>query len=120
LNNSSGEGTWQLVDNKEQTLAGWNWVDATDAGLGNAVIFNTETDNRGYFELTATVTANASGVARIDLRLPQMLSDGSAQDKWHLDGYALTAVPEPGTYGIAFGLGLGFLIALRRRKMAQA
>jgi hypothetical protein len=103
--------TWSLIDTKGAGLI--NWVD-NSSGVGNPMSVPLNGDTRFFTELPMTLVADGTGVARIDVRLPQLLSDLSAQDKFNLDGYAL-AIPEPATAGLA-GLAAAALLILRRRR----
>jgi hypothetical protein len=70
--------------------------------------------------LNGVVTADGSGVARIDLQLPATLQGSMLtpqnNDRFHMDGYALHVIPEPGVVAV-LGVGLsGLVIMLRRRR----
>lgn len=110
-----GGTTWSLIDNRGANTNMINWVD-NSSGLGSPLAGIGTGDTRFWMEIPGTVITDESGVARIDIRLPQLLSNGSAQDKFNLDGYALSTspVPEPTTCAL---VGLGLLaFAVRRRK----
>jgi hypothetical protein len=106
-----GGTTYTMVDNFNPGLT---FVDNSNAGVGIDLGGRQAADARAFVELPVTVTANGSGVARIDLRLPATVSTGGAQDRFNIDGYALQAVPEPGS--VALGMvGAAALLALKRR-----
>jgi len=69
------------------------------------------TGDTRFFSWLPAVTTDASGVARIDVRVPQYLQDGSLQDRFNLDGYAVQ-IPEPSLLALA---ATALLIFRRRR-----
>ena len=84
-----GGGTWTMVDNKDWDII--TWVDAS-SGVGEPLAEQTPSgDTRFYFLLPGKAVADGEGKVRIDLQLPVSLSDGSAQDKFNIDGYAVKA-----------------------------
>jgi len=106
-------GFWHKVDNKDSFYS-ITWVDNGNAGLGNVLPTTLAGDTRGYVQLGGAVVADALGVARIDVRLPQFLANGQAQDRFNIDGFAL-AVPEPASMALA-GMGAAALLIFRRRR----
>jgi hypothetical protein len=90
----------------------YTWVDNSST-LG-AVLPVPGTGDTRFFSWLPSVTTDANGVARIDVRLPQYLSDNTLQDRFVLDGYAV-AIPEPSICVLA-GLSIAALLTLRRRK----
>ena len=101
--------TWSDVDSH---MAGsYTWVD-NSSPLGNVLPAPGSGDTRFCTYLPALMT-DASGVARIDVRIPQYLADGSLQDRFILDGYAVQ-IPEPSILALA-GLSIVALLTLRRR-----
>jgi len=102
--------TWEHVDTSDDVLGRLVWVDnSTDLGTP---LEGPNGDTRFYVVLMNKVTSDASGNVRIDVRLPELLSDGRVQDRFVLDGYAL-AVPEPTSLSL---LTLGGLLALGLRR----
>ena len=87
------------------------------SGVGTDVVLTAKPsgDTRGYQETSLFVLSDASGVARVDWIIPQFISDGTAQDRWHIDGVALTTVPEPTSMALA-GIGAAAMLIFRRRK----
>ena len=102
--------TWSDVDSH---MAGsYTWVD-NSSGLG-AVLPVPGTGDTRFFSWLPSVTTDANGVARIDVRIPQYLSDNTLQDRFILDGYAV-AIPEPSILALA-GLSIVAFLTLRRRR----
>ena len=104
-----GGSTWWDVDS--HIGGSYTWVD-NSSPLGNVLPAPGSGDTRFCTYLPALMT-DASGVARIDVRIPQYLADGSLQDRFILDGYAV-AIPEPSILALA-GLSIVALLTLRRR-----
>ncbi len=102
--------TWVDVDS--HMVGSYTWVDNLNGGIGNVLPAPGTGDTR-FFSYLPSVTTDANGVARIDIRIPQLLSDNSAQDRFILDGYAVS-IPEPSILALA-GLGIVALLTLRRR-----
>ena len=90
----------------------YTWVD-NSSPLGIELAVPGAGDTR-FFSWLPSVTTDASGVARIDIRIPQYLSDGSLQDRFILDGYAVQ-IPEPSVLALA-GIGVVVFLSLRRRR----
>ncbi|GEM_PF-890269 len=85
-----GGQTWTMVDNKDWSIL--TWVD-NSTELGEAFADQTPSgDTRFYIQLPGVMTADAGGIGRIDLRLPESISNGTSQDKFNIDGYALREV----------------------------
>lgn len=107
-----GGATWQLADTR-----GGGTVQVVDNSSGVGVDLAaplTGGDFRGYILLSSTLTTDGAGNGQVNIRLPQLLTDGSNQDRFHLDGFAF-AVPEPTTLALA-GLGAAALLIFRRRQ----
>ncbi len=102
--------TWLDVDSH---IAGsFTWVD-NSSGVGTVLPAPGTGDTRFFTRLPVTVITDASGVARIDIRIPELLSDNTLQDRFVLDGYAVM-IPEPSFLALA-GLGIFALLTWRRR-----
>lgn len=88
-----GGSTWTLVDNKDWSLL--TWV-GNSTELGVPLADQTPSgDTRFYIQLPGELLTDADGMGRVDLRLPEFISDGAAQDKFNIDGYAFLPVSEP-------------------------
>jgi hypothetical protein len=101
----NGGSSWTLVDNKDWNLL--TWVDNASE-LGTALDpQQPDGDTRFYTELPGVLVADGSGNARVDLRLPASISDGSAQDKFNIDGYAFQETDEvPSVSGGITGISI--------------
>lgn len=102
--------SWSLIDNRGSF---YQFVDASDNGVG-AVLDGPNGDTRMRALLPGLGVADANGELNIYMRLPEFLSDGSQNDRWVLDGFALQ-VPEPATFSL-LGLGMAALLIFRRRR----
>ena len=116
--------TWTMVDTVgSPTIGPIQWVDTSGGGVGALINVDVDHpngqpnsgDTRFRTGIGYTVATDGSGQARIDVSIPNNLTGGLLQDRFNLDGYALTIVPEPVTYGIV-GLGLAALAISRRRR----
>lgn len=110
----NGGSTYSTVDNKGANVI--HWVDNSTA-LGAAITPDTKADTRFWSWVPGTAMSDGSGNLDIYVQIPAMLSDGEANDRFVLDGFALTAgvVPEPTTLALA-GLGATMLMLIRRRR----
>ena len=88
----NGGASWSVVDNKDWNLL--TWVDnATE--LGTALDPQApDGDTRFFTVLPGVLVTDASGNGRVDLRLPESISNGTAQDKFNIDGYAFQETDE--------------------------
>ena len=108
--------TWFDVDShipSGQYIGGYTWVDNLNGGVGNVLPAPGTGDTR-FFSWLPAVTTDANGVVRIDVRIPQYLSDNTLQDRFVLDGYAVQ-IPEPSSLALA-GLGIAAFLFFRRRR----
>lgn len=90
-----GGANWTLVDNKDWSIL--TWVD-NSTELGEPIADQQPSgDTRFYVQLPGLMVADAEGVGRIDLRLPESISNGTSQDKFNIDGYAFfpSGTPAP-------------------------
>ena len=102
--------TWWDVDSH---MAGsYTWVD-NSSDVGTVLPAPGTGDTRFFTQLLVPVMTDASGGARIDIRIPQYLSDNTLQDRFIIDGYAVM-IPEPSFLALA-GLSIVALLTLRRR-----
>lgn len=110
----NGGSTWTIVDN-HGSLGPITWVNnSTELGVEQPTV--NAGDTRGYSVLPVTLVTDISGVGRVDVRIPALLSDATATDRMNLDGYALMVVPEPATATL-MGISLtGLLMLMRRRR----
>ena len=107
-----GGNTYSLVDNRGGS--GINWVDnSTDLGVSQPTV--NAGDTRFWSWIPGSGVSDASGNLDVYLRLPATLSDGTATDRFILDGFMLSTVPEPATLALA-GVGAAALLFLRRRR----
>jgi hypothetical protein len=89
----NGGESWTFVDNKDWSLL--TWVD-NSTELGVALPDQTPAgDTRFYIQLPGELRTDENGAGRVNLRLPEFISDDAAQDKFNIDGYAFLPLSEP-------------------------
>jgi hypothetical protein len=107
----NGGVSYDLIDSRGGAVP--YWVD-NSSDLGASIAAPTaNVDTRFYSYVPTIAMTDGSGNINVLIRVPQLLSDGSAQDRFNLDGFAF-AIPEPTTLALA-GLGAAALLTFRRR-----
>jgi len=92
-----GGTTWTMVDNKDWSLL--TWVD-NSSELGEPLAEQTPSgDSRFYIQLPGVMITDGEGNGRVDLRLPESISNGTSQDKFNIDGYAFIPSSAPAPAG---------------------
>jgi PEP-CTERM putative exosortase interaction domain len=103
--------SWNTVDNRGSTAI--HWVD-NSSEFGNSLPTVNAGDTRFWSWVPGMATADGDGNLKIYLQGPSILSDGTAPDRFVLDGFGL-AVPEPSSFAL-LGLGSAALMIFRRRR----